>query len=102
MRTVLVILLSAFTIAAAAQEQLDEQTQKRIRTEGSVGGLGKVTPEQKAGAELGAGPHREFRSGPAPRRESSEENSSERDAGRGATRDEALQSGNGRAEPPRP
>jgi hypothetical protein len=101
MRNLVAILLITFSLAAAAQEQLDEQTQKRIRTEGSVGGLGKVTPEQKAGAEFGAGPHREFRLGPAPRREG-EENSSERDAGRGETRGEALQSGHGRSEPSRP
>jgi hypothetical protein len=67
------------------QEQLDKDAQARIRAEKAAGGLGKVAPEDRANADVGAGPHRQFKPGGAARREH-DEDSSEREAGRGATR----------------
>jgi hypothetical protein len=97
----MVLMSLAFAAAAQDQRQSDKDTQARMRSEGSAGGLGNVTPEQKAGADVGAGPHLERKPGGESKREH-QEKPSEREAGRGATRGEALQSGNGRTEPRRP
>jgi hypothetical protein len=43
---------------AAAPQELDKDTQTRIRAERFAGGLGNITPEEKANANVGAGPHR--------------------------------------------
>src|SRR5262245_32340303 len=72
---------------AKDQPQLDKDTETRIRTERSAGGLGKVTPEERANANVGAGPHQRFKNYPAPRdKEEKAETAPERDASRGATR----------------
>jgi hypothetical protein len=76
-------------------EQLDKDTQTRIRAERFSGGTGNITPEEKAGADVGAGPHKQFKPEGAARREH-REGDSERQAGRGATRGEGLESGDAR------
>ena len=50
------------------QEQLDKDAEARIRAERSAGGLGKVTPEDKAGASVGAGPHKQTKPSGAAKR----------------------------------
>jgi hypothetical protein len=102
MRILLAILLTMLSSAVAAQEKNSEKdTQTRIRVEGAAGGTGNITPEQKANANVGAGPHRERRPGGESSRQP-QENPTEREAGRGATGDEPVKSGNGRSEPRRP
>jgi hypothetical protein len=62
MRAQLFIALVGIAVAAIAQEkpqELDKDEQTRIRVERSAGGLGKITPEEKANANVGAGPHKE-------------------------------------------
>jgi hypothetical protein len=70
-RIPLFLLLTALPSVALAQnqpqEQLDKDTLARIRAEHSVGGLGKVTPEERANANVGAGPHRARPTAAAPR-----------------------------------
>jgi hypothetical protein len=80
MRTSLVVFLLAFAATAIAQDkpaanapELDKDTQTRIRTERSAGGLGKITPEEKANANVGAGPHQHFRPDGAATREPRED-----------------------------
>lgn len=67
MRKSLVVLLFGIATAATAQDQakpapapqeLDKDTQTRIRAERFAGGLGNITPEEKANANVGAGPHK--------------------------------------------
>jgi len=77
----------------AATPELDKDTQTRQRAERSAGGTGKITPEEKANANVGAGPHTSRRTGPARRPGEQSEpavqsEQSERDAqsSRGATR----------------
>jgi hypothetical protein len=71
----------------AATPELDKDTQTRIRVERSAGGIGKITPEEKAGANLGAGPHRHWPKGAAPREEPETSSDRERqNAATGATR----------------
>jgi hypothetical protein len=98
MRKSLLIFLFGIAAGAAAQDaakppapppapaqELDKDTQTRIRAERFAGGLGNITPEEKANANVGAGPHTHARpDGPA-KREPREE-SVEREAGRGASR----------------
>ena len=81
MRTFLV-LLSLFVSPVLAQDkpaadtqELDKDTQTRIRAERSAGGMGKITDEEKTGAAAGAGPHLERHTGAA-RREPREESPS--------------------------
>jgi hypothetical protein len=69
----------------AKQEQLDKQTQERVRAERAAGGTHPTTPEEREGASVGEGPHKQFKPAGAARREHNE-SSSERAAGRGATR----------------
>jgi hypothetical protein len=99
MRTPLFTLLASIAIAAAAQDQAkpqepDKDEQARIRAERSAGGLGKITPEEKANANVGAGPHKE-RLGGAARREPREED-------RGGTSDKSLESGDAQRDARRP
>ena len=62
---VFVLALSVSTFATAQQrtepqepqQQLDKQTQERLRVERAAGGVRQVTPEEKASADAGAGPH---------------------------------------------
>jgi len=69
----------------APAQELDKDTQTRIRAERFAGGLGNITPEEKANANVGAGPHAHARpDGPAKR--GPREESVEREAGRGASR----------------
>ena len=100
MRTFL-LLFSIFVTPALAQDkapadpqELDKDTQTRIRVERSAGGLGKITDEEKAGAAAGAGPHRSRESGAA-RREPPEESPS-----KGG--DQEVKSGNARNDARRP
>lgn len=95
-KLVLVFLLGFFASAVAQdkppaqpQQELDKDTQTRIRTERSAGGLGKITPEEKANANVGAGPHRQTKPEGAAKREPVEgesERAAEQPAGRGASR----------------
>jgi hypothetical protein len=94
MRKSLVIFLCAIATAAAAQDaskpapqpqELDKDTQTRIRAERFAGGQGNITPEEKANANVGAGPHKQTKPEGAARREQ-REGDSEREAGRGASR----------------
>jgi hypothetical protein len=98
MRTPFFALLASIAIAASAQDQAkpqepDKDEQARIRAERSAGGLGKITPEEKANANVGAGPHKE-RIGGAARREPRED--------RGGTSDKSLESGDGQRDDRRP
>ena len=99
MRTPLFAILASIAIAASAQDQAkpqepDKAEEARIRAERSAGGLGKVTPEEKANANVGAGPHKERRGGAA-RRDPPEEDS-------GATSSKSLESGDGKRDARRP
>jgi hypothetical protein len=68
----------------AATQELDKDTQTRIRAERFAGGLGNITPEEKAAANVGAGPHRHSRpDGAAPREHP---DSDSKGAGTGASR----------------
>ena len=69
----------------AAGQELDKDAQARIRAERSAGGVGKITPEEREGANLGAGPHKERHTGAA-RREPRADRASERESARGNTR----------------
>jgi hypothetical protein len=40
------------------QQQIDKQTLERLRVERAAGGVRELTPEEKASANAGAGPHR--------------------------------------------
>jgi hypothetical protein len=71
-------LLFGISITALAQDQakppaqsqeLDKDTQTRIRAERFAGGTGEVTPQEKANANVGAGPHKQFKPEGAARRE---------------------------------
>jgi len=72
-----ILLAAALSNPVLAQDpskpqQTDKEEQARIRVEGAAGGTGNITPEQKAGAAVGAGPHRE-RNTSAARREPQED-----------------------------
>jgi hypothetical protein len=69
----------------AAPQELDKDTQTRIRAERFAGGTGNITPEEKAGANVGAGPHRHAKPDGAAKREPREADSESQPA-RGATR----------------
>jgi hypothetical protein len=90
-KTLFAILLGSAAAFVIAQEkpkeeqQIDKDAQARIRAEKAVGGVGEVKPEDKAGATVGAGPHKQFKPSGGARRKH-DEDSSEREAGRGATR----------------
>ena len=87
MRTLLFITLTGFAAAGFAQEkppadkeqqqQIDKETQERLRAERSAGGVRQITPEEKQGAAAGAGTHRQSRPGGAAPREPTEESSKE-------------------------
>jgi hypothetical protein len=83
---------SAFAQEPAKDQDKDKATQDRVRAERSAGGIGKIYPDQKANANVGAGPHKERRTGAARRDDESEpaaqSKQSEPDAqsARGATR----------------
>jgi hypothetical protein len=100
MRKSLFIFLCGIATAAAAQDaskpapqpqELDQETQTRIRADRFAGGLGNITPEEKANANVGAGPHKQTKPEGAARREH-REGDSERQSGRGA-RDDAAAGG---------
>jgi hypothetical protein len=64
MRTPFFILVAGIALTATAQDQakpqeLDKDDQVRIRAERSAGGTGNITPEEKANANVGAGPHQD-------------------------------------------
>jgi hypothetical protein len=66
--------------ARATEQELDKDTQTRIRAERFAGGLGNITPEEKANANVGAGPHKTRKS------KGSSKPAQDEPAGRGATR----------------
>jgi hypothetical protein len=70
----------------AQPQELDKDTQTRIRADRFAGGTGEVTPEEKANANVGAGPHKQFKPEGAARREHRE----------GASRGDGLESGDAR------
>jgi hypothetical protein len=101
MRLPLFFLLVTFAATAAAQgsakpQEPDKDAQTRIRAQRSAGGLGTITPEERASANAGAGPHLERHTDPA-RREPREDS-----AAQGATRDEGLKSGDAARDARRP
>jgi hypothetical protein len=101
MRATLIVLLAAIATVSSAQEQAkpqepDKDAQTRIRAQRSAGGLGTITPEERASANAGAGPHLERHTEPA-RREPRGDS-----AAQGATRGEGLESGDARRDPRRP
>ena len=108
MRKSILVLLFGVAATAAAQDskppaatqELDKDTQTRIRTERSAGGLGKITPEEKEGANVGAGPHKQFKPEGAARRDPGEDASEQ--SARGATRGEGLESKDARPDARRP
>jgi hypothetical protein len=94
-KTIFAIVLGAAAALAFAQqeqkpqpqanEQLDKDAQDRVRAERAAGGARQITPEEHAGAEAGAGPHKQFKPSGAAKRKHVED-APERQAGRGATR----------------
>jgi hypothetical protein len=106
-KTLWISLIAGFAGAAMAQEQpkppvqLDEDTLYRQRLEGAAGGTREIKPQEKAGADAGAGTNREFRPGGESQREHNE-GSSQRDAGRGASAGQELESRDARPGSPRP
>ena len=104
MRKSLLVFLFGIAAGAAAQDpakppaqpqELDKDTQTRIRADRFAGGTGNITPEEKANANVGAGPHMQFKPEGAARREPREADS-ERQAGRGASGGQGLESGDAR------
>jgi hypothetical protein len=92
------------TAAALAQDPGKQQEpgkdeQARIRAERAAGGVGNITPEERANADVGAGLHTHRTTKPA-RREPREEPGEQ--SARGATRDPGLESGNAPAPHRRP
>ena len=83
---ILILALGAATSALAQEKDKDKEkaTQERVRAEHSVGGIGKITAEEKANANVGAGPHKERRTGPA--RRDGEQSEPDAQSARGATR----------------
>jgi hypothetical protein len=79
----------------AQPQELDKDTQTRIRADRFAGGTGNITPEETANANVGAGPHMQFKPEGAARREPREADA-ERQAGRGASRGDGLESGDAR------
>ena len=70
MRNFILILALGVATSALAQEKDQDKakdTQDRVRAERSAGGIGKIDPDQKANANVGAGPHKSRRTGPARR-----------------------------------
>ena len=65
MRSLAFISLCSFATLVAAQAQqprqeqqnLDKQAVERLRVERAAGGVRQITPEEKANANAGAGPH---------------------------------------------
>jgi hypothetical protein len=64
MRRLVLCCSLAFAGSLFAQEaakkpapELDKDTQTRIRVDRAAGGTGNITPEEKASANAGAGPH---------------------------------------------
>ena len=106
-KIILVSVISVFSISATAQEkpkppvQLDEETLYRQRLEGAAGGTRPIQPQEKAGADAGAGTNRQFRPGGESQRVH-DEGSSEREAGRGASAGQELESRDARPGSPRP
>ena len=106
-KIILALVISAFSISATAQEQpkppvqLDEDALYRQRLEGAAGGTREIQPREKAGAEAGAGTNRQFRPGGESQR-AHDEGSSEREAGRGASGGQELESRDARPGSPRP
>jgi len=89
MRNFILILALGVATSAFAQEPAKDKdkakdTQERVRAEHSAGGLGKVTPEEKANANVGAGPHLARHTGPA--RRDGEQTEPDAQSARGATR----------------
>jgi hypothetical protein len=87
MRNFILILALGVATCALAQEKdqdKDKATQDRVRAERSAGGIGKITPDQKANANVGAGPHKERRTGAA--RRDGEQSEPDAKSARGATR----------------
>ena len=78
----------------ADKQELDKDTQTRIRVERAAGGLGKITDEEKEGAGAGAGPHLTRPHGAA-RREPREESPS-------TPGEQGVKSGNGPNDARRP
>jgi hypothetical protein len=87
MRIPVALFLLGFATAVSAQE-LDKDTQARVRAERSAGGVGKISPEEREGANLGAGPHKERHTAAARRepRETPADRASGRESARGNTR----------------
>ena len=83
---ILILALGAATSALAQEKDKDKEkaTQERVRAEHSVGGIGKITAEEKANANVGAGPHKSRRTGPA--RRDAEQSEPDAQSARGATR----------------
>jgi hypothetical protein len=81
---ILVLALGVATSALAQDKDKDKATQDRVRAERSAGGIGKIDPEQKANANVGAGPHKARRTGPA--RRDGEQSEPDAQSARGATR----------------
>jgi hypothetical protein len=68
------------------QQQIDKQTLERLRVERAAGGVRELTPEEKASANAGAGPHRSRpRSGQSDERVEDKTGGGEQSS-RGATR----------------
>jgi hypothetical protein len=104
MRIPLFILLAGVASTAVAQDpqQLDKETQARIRAERSAGGTGNITPEEKASANAGAGPHRTRPATPARREPREDAARPGEQPAAGATRGERLESGDARPDARRP
>ena len=87
-RLIMVLALGVATSALAQEKDKDKDkakdTQDRVRAERSAGGLGKITPAEKANANVGAGPHKERRTGAA--RRDGEQSEPDAQSARGATR----------------
>jgi hypothetical protein len=68
------------------EQQIDKQTLERLRVERAAGGVRELTPEEKASANAGAGPHRSRpRSGQSGERVEDKSSGGEQSS-RGATR----------------
>jgi hypothetical protein len=83
---ILVLALGVATSALAQDKDKDKakDTQDRVRAERSAGGTGKITAEEKTNANVGAGPHKARRTGPAKR--AGEQSEPDAQSARGATR----------------
>jgi len=96
MRSLVFIGAMGISLLAAAQQQqpqpqsqpqqIDKETQERLRVERAAGGVRQITPEEKASADAGAGPHQTRPSSGQSRKRADDKTIPGEESSRGGTR----------------